>query len=298
MDRREGLMMKQICTAFLLGFVGFSGVAQESSAPSVAIPLIASDSHHRPTSVTVESLVITDQKTPITGASLVRGADLPVELGVLIDASRSQRSADLNDILEAAKQFVGESIRGSDDRVFILQFAATPQATDWLNKEQLQSAPVTIRIGGGTALYDALAMACKERMGPRDWRKPARRIMVLISDGEDNQSHITRDEAASEALRVGAVIFTIDTDLSGMSYRGVKIMQTLAEVTGGESFSQIGRKDAPKVFASIKEMMDGMYYLRYVPPDASKSAVHEVEVKRGPKEKFKLSYARRYLWNQ
>jgi hypothetical protein len=69
-------MMKQICTAFLLGFVGLSGVAQESSAPSVAIPLIASDSHHRPTSVTVESLVITDQKTPITGASLVRGGPI------------------------------------------------------------------------------------------------------------------------------------------------------------------------------------------------------------------------------
>jgi hypothetical protein len=121
---------------------------------------------------------------------------------------------------------------------------------------------------------------------------------VLISDGEDNLSHITRDQAASEALRAGAVIFTIDTELSGMSYRGVKIMQTLAEVTGGESFSQVGTKEVPKVFASVEGMIESMYYLTYVPPDASKSGIHEVEVKRSPNEKFKLSYARKYLWNQ
>jgi len=291
-------MMKRICTAFLLAFGAWSGVAQESAAPKVAIPLLVSDSHHRPTSVTVESLVITDQKTLVTGASLVRGVDLPLELGVLIDASNSQRSADLNDILNAAKQFVGESIRGPEDRVFFLNFAATLQATEWLKREQLQSATVKVRIGGGTALYDALVMACKERMGPRDWQKPTRRVLVLISDGEDNQSHVTRDQAVSEALRAGAVIFTIDTELSGPASGGGKVMQTLADVTGGESFRQVGTRNAPEVFATIKEMMDGMYYLRYVPPGTSKSAPHGVEVKWALKEKFKLSYAKEYLWNQ
>ncbi|HVO79818.1 MAG TPA: VWA domain-containing protein [Terriglobales bacterium] len=264
----------------------------------MAIPLIVTDSHHRPTPVTVESLAITDQKTLVTGASLVRGVDFPVELGVLIDASSSQRSADLVEILNTAKRFVDESIRGPEDRVFFLKFDAAPHATGWFKREQLQSATIPVGIGGGTALYDALAMACKERMGLRDWQKPARRILVLISDGEDNLSHTTRDEAALDALRAGAVIFTIDTELSGMSYRGVKIMQNLAEVTGGRSFSQVGREDAPKVFASIKEMIDGMYYLRYVPPNASSSAVHEVKVNRTPKEKFKVSYARKYLWKQ
>jgi hypothetical protein len=69
--------MKQVCKAFLFVFLGLSGFAQESAAPRVAIPLIASDSHHQPTTVTVESLVIRDQKMPVTGASLLRGADLP-----------------------------------------------------------------------------------------------------------------------------------------------------------------------------------------------------------------------------
>jgi Ca-activated chloride channel homolog len=288
--------VEQVCKAILLVFLGLSGVAQESPAPRVAIPLIANGSHHRPTSITVESLVITDQKTPVTGASLLRGADLPVELGILIDVSNSQRDAHLDDIVKAAKQLVDDLIRGAEDRVFFLTFDAMPQATAWLKKDQLQGTSVNVRVGGGTALYDALAMACKQRMGPRDWRKPTRRILALISDGEDNLSHITRDDAASEALRAGAVIFTINTNNSGMS-RGEKVMENFARLTGGESFTWINRKDMPKVFASIQELIDGMYYLSYVPPDASKSAEHEVEVKPALKTKVDLSYARKYFWN-
>lgn len=288
--------MKQFCKAILLALLGLSGLAQESAAPRVAIPLIANGSHHRPISVTVESLVITDQKIPVTGASLLRGSDLPVELGVLIDTSNSQRNAHLDDILKAMTQFVDEIVRDPEDRVFFLKFEATSQATGWMKKEQLQTYTLSIRIGGGTALYDALVMACKQRMGQRDWRKPTRRVLVLISDGEDNLSYATRDEAVSEALRAGAAIFTINTTSYNGAYRGEKIMEYWAQLTGGESFSRLS--SMPKVFASIKEAIEGMYYLSYVPPDASKSAVHEVEVKAAPKEKLKLSYANKYFWNQ
>lgn len=97
-----------------------------SSEPSLssraAIPLFATRSHRRSISVTVESLVIIDQKTPVIGASLLRGADLPVELGVLIDASNSQRYGLAGDIVKAMNQFVAEIIRGPEDRVFLLQF--------------------------------------------------------------------------------------------------------------------------------------------------------------------------------
>jgi len=289
--------MKQVCKAFLLVLLGLSGVAQESTAPSVAIPIIARGSHHRPISVTVESLVITDQKTPISGASLLEGTNLPLELGVLIDTSNSQREGLLGEILKSMNRFIPDTLRGPQDRVFVLNFEATSQATGWLKKEQLQTFTIPIRIGGGTALYDALVMAGKERMGPRDWRKPTRRMLVLVSDGEDNLSYATRDEAVSEALTAGAVIFTINTTSYNGAYRGEKIMEYWAKLTGGESFSRLSRSDIPKVFTNIKELIEGMHYLRYLPPDASKSAIHEVEVKPAPKEKFELSYARRYPWN-
>jgi Ca-activated chloride channel homolog len=288
--------MKRICQALLLVSLGLSSVAQEPPTPRVAIPLIANGSHHQPAGVTVDSLVITDQNTVVSGANLLRGADLPVELGVLIDTSSSQRDPyRSNDILKATKEFVDGVIRSQEDRVFFLEFAGTVRTTPRLTKEQLHGAGIKVGIGGGTALYDALAVACKERLGPSDWQKPTRRVLLLISDGEDNQSHITRDDAVSEALKSGAVIFTIDTDLSGMSYRGLKILEYIATRTGGESFTQVGSKDMPKVLTSVQERMDGMYYLSYVPPDGAKNAVHEVEVKAA-KEKLHLSYAREYFW--
>jgi Ca-activated chloride channel family protein len=291
--------VKRTCEAILFAFLGLSAVAQEAAAPRVLIPLIASGSHHRPTSITVESLVITDQRTPVIGASLLHGADLPLELGVLVDTSNSQRDAHLDDFVKASKQFADDVIRGPEDRVFFLKFADVPQATGWLNKEQLQGTTANVRVGGATALFDAVAMACQQRMGPRDWRKPTRRILVLMSDGEDNLSHITRNEAISEALTVGAVVFTIYTKDAGwgIDSRGNRAMEDFAKFTGGESFSGFGNKNLPKVFASIRESVDSMYYLSYVPPNNAKSAVHEVEVKAAPKEKFDLSYAKKYVWN-
>lgn len=292
--------MKQVCKAFLLVFLGLYGVAQESPAPRVAIPLIANDSHHRPIIVTLESLVITDQKTPVTGARLLRGADLPLELGMLVDASGSQRASHLDDFVSASKHLADEIIHGPEDRVFFLSFSINARASAWLNKEQLQGTTAKVEIGGGTALYDALGMACKQRMGPRDWRKPTRRVLVLISDGDDNLSHITRDDAAAEALKAGVVIFTINPKSSFVSFNGdhgEKVMEDFSKLTGGESFSRLSRQDIPKAFASIKELIDGLYYLSYVPPDAAKSAVHAIEVKPAPKKKFELSYARKYLWN-
>jgi VWFA-related protein len=289
--------MKQAGRAFLLVLLGLYAAAQESDVARVIIPLIANGSHHRPTSISVESLVITDQRTQVVGASLLRGADLPVELGVLIDTSNSQRLTDIDDILKAANQFVAETIRGREDRVFLMNFDTTAQATGWLTKDHLQNVSVKLRFGGGTALFDALATACKVRMGTRDWKRPTRRALVLVSDGDDNHSRITRGEAVSEALRSGATIFTIDTGISVVPGRGEKTMEYFAKLTGGESFSGLRGQDIPKAFASIREQTDGMYYLSYVPPDASKSATHEVDVKPASKSKLELSYAKRYFWN-
>lgn len=97
--------------------------------------------------------------------------------------------------------------------------------------DQLQSPTVRVGVGRGTALYDSLAIACQERRGPRDWTKPTRRVLVLISDGDDNQSLRTRGEAIAEAQKSGAVIFAINTFIGPMS-KGEKTMEDLAELTG------------------------------------------------------------------
>lgn len=287
----------RVCNIVLIMFLVLSSAAQEPQAQRVIIPLIANTSHHTSSAVTIESLVITDQKKPVAGATLLRGADLPLELGILIDASNSQRGANIAGILSAANKLVEAAIRGPEDRVFFLQFDAQPHATGWMNKEQLQNSNFKVTIGGGTALYDAVLMASKDRMGRRDWGKPTRRVFVLITDGEDNLSHVTRDEAASAALAAGAVIFTVNTAHEDQVYSGEKVLEYLAKLTGGESFSRLGAPEMPKVLANILELMSGMYYVSYVPPPSGKGDLHEVEVKPAAKEELELSYARKYRWN-
>ncbi len=289
----------KLLKVFLLVFLGLSAVAQQPVGPTVTIPVIASPSPRNPTGITADSLKVTDQNMPVTGASLLRGAEFPLELGVLIDTSDSQRRVRLDDLLKATSQFVGEIMHDPQDRLFSLQFDNAPHATEWLTKEQWQSSKIKVRFGGATALFDAVATASKERMGPRDWHKPTRRVLLLISDGGDNQSHVTFDDAVSEALQTGTVIFTIETDPSGpgRSLQGEKVLEKFARMTGGESYTEIGKRALPNLFADIKGRLAGLYYLSYVPPDASKRGLHYVEVKPAPREKLKLSYARKYFWN-
>jgi len=159
--------MRYLCHAVLLLFFGTFAVAQEPT-PRATISLIVHGSHDMPASITTESLVIKDGKSLVSGASLLRGADLPLELGILIDNSNSQRGAHLDDIIKEAKQLADSLIRGPDDRAFFLTFDVESHATNWLNKEDLKGVTFKLGIGGGTALYDAINVACTQRMGPRD----------------------------------------------------------------------------------------------------------------------------------
>jgi len=286
-------------TAILALLLGTLASAENGASPKVLIPLIVTDSHQRLVSgLTPASLLISEQKTLVTEVSLLHGADLPLELGLVIDTSSSaQNDGNFKEILGGAKDFVNDIVRGPEDRIFFLTFATKTEATGWLKNEQLGGVSLNVKMGGGTALYDSVAIACRERMGARDWNKPTRRVLIVISDGDDNLSHITRDDAASEALKSGVVMFTLSTRMSGNRVRGERILEYWARVTGGEFFTSLTRKEIPKVFARIKEMSDGMYYASYVPP-ASNNRVHEIEVKPAPKGKLEVSYPRRYVWLQ
>ena len=249
-------------TAILALLLGTLASAENGASPKVLIPLIVTDSHQRLVSgLTPASLLIGEQKTLVTEVSLLHGADLPLELGLVIDTSSSaQNDGNFKEILGGAKDFVNDIVRGPEDRIFFLTFATKTEATGWLKKEQLGGVSLNVKMGGGTALYDSVAIACRERMGARDWNKPTRRVLIVISDGDDNLSHITRDDAASEALKSGVVMFTLSTRMSGNRVRGERILEYWARVTGGEFFTSLTRKEIPKVFARIKEMSDGMYY--------------------------------------
>jgi hypothetical protein len=136
----------------------------------VSIPLMVMDSHQRPVhDLTVDALSIKEHKSPVAAPELIRGTEYPLQLGVLIDISRSVHDEEERiSAVEALRKFATDALTQPDDRAFFLTFDQKAGATGWLKKEQIAAVPIRTDKGGGTALYDAVAVACRERMGPRD----------------------------------------------------------------------------------------------------------------------------------
>jgi VWFA-related protein len=98
-----------------------------------------------------------------------------------------------------------------------------------------------------------------------------RRVQIIISDGQDNQSVHTREEALAMAQRAEVTIFTISTNRTGSEGRGDKVLQRLADVTGGHAFFPFEAGDLAADFREIARELRTQYSLAYV----STNAVHD-----------------------
>ena len=102
---------------------------------------------------------------------------------------------------EAAIEFLNQTVRPRYDRAFIVGFDVTPEVTQDFtdNTESLSRGVRGLRPGGGTAMYDALYFACRDKLLKAPHTGPVRKAVILLSDGEDNQSRVTREEVAALA---------------------------------------------------------------------------------------------------
>jgi hypothetical protein len=88
--------------------------------------------------------------------------------------------------------------------------------------------------------------------------------LILIGDGDDNSSHITREDAITKAVSSGVVVFSLDTSLvSTVNIRGDKTMEDFAKRTGGKYYSEVLAKNAAKTFADISGRLNDMYFVGY-----------------------------------
>ena len=139
---------------------------------------------------------------------------------------------------------------------------------DFTDDVKLLSAGVhKLQDGGGTALYDAIYHACKDKFLKDRPDHPARKAIVIVSDGEDNQSEITRAQAIEMAQRSEVIIYAISTDDSGLILRGDKVLEQLAEATGGRAFFPFKMKDITHSFAAIEDELRSQYIVSYKPAD-------------------------------
>jgi hypothetical protein len=178
-----------------------------------------------------------------------------------------------------------------------MKFDVTPEDTGGLTREQVPGAPETQKAGGGTALYDSIVSACTNRMGAADWSKPARRVLVLISEGEDNQSHVRRDVGLTDAIQGGVVIFAFDTSVLTGTPRGNSVMEDFTKLTVGEFFPNVGDADTVEAFSDTLRLMDGMYLASF-PTAASAGRISDIEVKSAAGEKLEILSPKKHISEQ
>jgi len=197
-----------------------------------------------------------------------RETDLPIELGLLMDVSGSVQGR-FGFEKEAAIGFLQHIIRPGYDRAFVVGFNKESHLTqDFTDQVPLLAAGVErLSDGGGTALYDAIYKACKEKLLREHSDHPLRKAIVILSDGEDNQSEYTRAQAIEMAERAEVLIYAISTDDSGLILRGDKVLEDLASATGGRAFFPYKMKDITHSFASIEDELRSQYDVSYKPTD-------------------------------
>jgi Ca-activated chloride channel homolog len=212
--------------------------------------------------------ILDDHKPPQSILNFRRETDLPLHLGLLIDVSGSVHSR-FDFEQDAATSFLMHAVRAGFDKAFVVGFNTQSQMTqDFTDNVQLLATGVhKLQDGGGTALYDAIYRACKDKFLKDRPDHPARKAIVVVSDGEDNQSEYSRAQAIEMAQRAEVIIYAISTDDSGLILRGDKVLEQLAEATGGRAFFPFKMKDITRSFAAIEDELRSQYIVSYKPAD-------------------------------
>ena len=192
--------------------------------------------------------------------------DLPLQVGLLIDASNSIRDR-FQFEKDAASEFLYEIIRPKTDRAFILAFDETADVTQDFTGDidKLRTGVRGIKAGGGTALWDAVYFASRDKLMKEPASGAVRRAIILISDGDDNQSHVYRQEAIDMAQRAEVIIYTICTSLVERHTKGEDALKALAEATGGRAFFPVKLDDVVTAFSDIQEELRSQYSISYRP---------------------------------
>jgi VWFA-related protein len=212
--------------------------------------------------------VLDDNKPPQEIRSFHAETNLPLQVGLLIDASNSVRDR-FKFEQQSAIEFLNQTIHPRYDQAFVVGFDVTPEVTQDFtdNTEKLAHGVHELRPGGGTALYDALYFACRDKLLKAPKSSTVRRAIILLSDGEDNQSHVTREEAIEMAQRAEAIVYTISTNVSGTKGAGDKVLERIADATGGRPFFPFQIRDVANAFAEIQDELRSQYAVSYKPAD-------------------------------
>ena len=216
-----------------------------------------------------------------------RETDLPLRIGVLLDTSNSIRPR-LDFEKDAALDFLQHVLRRNKDQAFVMTFDNEPEVIqDYTGDLALLTDAIRKqRAGGGTALNDAIYRAPEKLVNPpvpKGANPEIRRVLVVISDGNDNLSDHALSEAVDPTIRAEAVMYASAPTPTGWrsigdkpqkftSRAGTRFCEQFADQSGGRVFYPYKVDDLAQSFVDIGDELRSQYFIAYSPnnPQASR----------------------------
>ena len=218
------------------------------------------------TDLSKEDFEIIEGKRPQTVQEFTAESDLPLRLGILIDTSNSIRDR-FRFEQDAAVEFLKTVMRSNMDKAMLVSFDTKAELVSDLAGDpiKLENGIRGLRPGGGTALYDAIFYACRDKLAMDQPKHKFRRAIVIVSDGEDNQSDYTRDQALEMAQKADVVLYAISTNVTRAETDGDKVLKYFTAETGGRAFFPFKVEDLEQSFENIANELRHQYNLLYRP---------------------------------
>ena len=223
-------------------------------------------------------------------------SELPLRLALLLDASGSVRER-FHFLQDAAIGFLTASLRPGLDQAMLVSFDIEPQVVSEFDTDvdRLASKIREVRAGGATSLYDAIDVAAG-RMAQASRAGRYRFAIVIFSDGEDNQSRLTRQQALEAAQRADAVLFAVSTTDQSVPTQGDKVLKYLTSETGGTALFPFKVEDLARSFETIAKELHHQYNILYRPETlAADGQFHSIEIRlKQPRGGFQVRARKGY----
>jgi Ca-activated chloride channel homolog len=256
---------------------GATGDLADANVPTIRLPVnevnliftvTDKHGHYIPNLQQSDFALLDDGRAPAKVNSFHQQINLPLRVGLVIDASTSIRSR-FQFEQQAATEFLQQVIKPQSDRAFVMGFDVTPTVEQsWTNNlDALEAGINRLRPGGGTALFDAVYTACRDDLLAERGPEPVRKAMILISDGDDNQSRAYLDDAIKMCERAETIVYAISTNWTPSRGKGDQVLEKLAEATGGQALFPPSVEEMSSSFHSIEEELRSQYALDYTPAD-------------------------------
>lgn len=232
------------------------------------------------------------QSQPITHFAEESGR--PLVLALVFDKSTSVEGH-FNFQKRATTDFLHKVLRPGRDRALLIAVDKQPHLlvpfTD--QPERISQALAPLESGGGTALFDAARLAIEKHLSQARQR---RKILILVTDGEDTVSWATRGEVLALALASNVVVYSLGVrpDGRGRHRRARRNLVRLSDDTGGVAlFPKDDPKELAQLFAQVADELRHQYSLGYVPPRSDVRVFHQVEIatkKKGYRVRARRGY--------